>query len=67
MGVREAREGREGIWIPAKARSSAEHTVQECQQTPSQPVLYQRQKEEGRAREENSREIISKMLQIKNK
>lgn len=34
-GVRKAREGKEGIWIPAKTRSSAKHTVQECQHTPT--------------------------------
>lgn len=42
-GQRSEREGRKGIWNPAKARSSSEHTVQECQQSPpstsSSPLL----------------------------
>lgn len=63
MGVREAREGREGIWTRAKARSSAKHTVQECQQTPSHPVLYQREEREKK----QGKEKHFKMLQIKNK
>lgn len=69
MGVREAREGREGIWTGAKARSSAKHTVQECQQTPSHLVLDQREEREkkGEAREGNGEENHFKMLQIKNK
>lgn len=64
MVVREAREGKEGIWTQAKAWSSAKHTVQECQQTPSHQVLYQRGDEKKKG---NSAENIFKMLQIRNK
>lgn len=64
--VREAREGREGIWTTAKARSSAKHTVQECQQTPpplpsaSHPVLHQSREREraGRMRREKASFLI---------
>lgn len=47
------REGREGIWTGAKARSSAKHTVQECQQTPLPPgpLLKRGEKEKRNARE----------------
>lgn len=55
MGVREAREGREGIWTPAKARSSAKHTVQECQQTPSHPALDQREGREKKGKQTRER------------
>lgn len=45
------REGTEGIWIGAKTRSSAKHTVQECQQTPHTPSRSRAEERERRAGE----------------
>ena len=57
--VREAREGREGIWTRARARSSAKHTVQECQQTPLPPgpLPKRREKEKRKAREGEKKQV----------
>lgn len=62
MVVRDASEGKEGIWTRAKARSSAKHMVQECQQTPLPPGAppKRRWKEKGIAGEGNSKENIFK-------
>lgn len=59
-GVREAREGREGIWTRAKARSSAKHTVQECQQNPlpPRPLPKRPEREKWRARERKHKDDI---------
>lgn len=59
--VREAREGKEGIWTEAKAQPSAKHTVQECQQTPSHPVLYQ--KRDGKKKENPERETVKRTFE----